>query len=162
MGQGRLSPSSSFWLACFPWRPFSSLAFFSSLLSAECGVGGASMFFPLQGPPSSFRPSSSPWGPPFLLQTVLFPLGDPFILQTIFFHLWGPPFLLQTIFFPLGASRPPSHCLLSPGGTLSILRRVFRLLGRGLHTAVRTHRVAPLETTTPPLLGWRRHRSQDP
>ena len=61
------------------------------------------MFFPLQGPPSSFRPSSSPWGPPFLLQTVLFPLGDPFILQTIFFHLWGAPL-------------PPLDHLLSPGG----------------------------------------------
>ena len=134
------------------------------------------VFFPLEGPPSSFRLSSFPLRGPLHPSDHLLSTGDlslsfrpssfPFRGPLSSFRPssfpWGPPFILQSIFFPLGTPLPPSDRLFSPGGTLSILQRVLRLLRRGLHASVRMHRFAPLETTMPPLLGWRRHRSQDP
>ena len=78
------------------------------------------VFFPLEGPPSSFRPSSFHWGPLF-------------ILQTIFFPLQGPPFLLQTVFFPLGAPFHPSEHLLSPGDPPSSFRPSFFPWGNPVH-----------------------------
>ena len=122
MGQGCLSPSSSFWPSCFPWRPFRSLAFFSSLLSAECGVGGHPCSFPFRvplhlsdhllppgGPPSSFRPSYFPSGTPSSFRPSSFTCGGPPSSFRPSSFPWGHPFLLHTVFFPLGEPCPSSR-----------------------------------------------------
>ena len=107
MGQGRLSPSSSFWPSCFPWRPFSSLAFFSSLLSAECGVGGGIHVL---------SPSGSPFIFQTIFQTIFFPLGAPLPPSDRLISPRGPLHPSDHLLSPVGAPLPPSDHLLSPGG----------------------------------------------